>query len=146
MSMSSLADKTGRSVIYIKKVACLNSVKVGTRSKKLFKTEKEEIKALAEMGESAITIAEKFECSVGAIEQIVSQVPGIVERRKRIRFIKTRNKHRSIIQEKVKECSHRTDIQKAARTAYTWLFQNDKEWLNATLPPAIPRKVRYRGT
>lgn len=98
-------------------------------------------------GESTASIAQKMECSQGAIEQILTQFPDIKKLRIQIRFKKQRDIHRSAVKECLNslEIPTRGKVQKFQRSAYTWLFKHDKEWLYKALPEAIPRINRRRG-
>jgi len=143
-SMRNVAKRVNRSVGYVKKLAHLNDVKTESRAQKLFQTERVAVINLAKQGHSSSRIASALECCVGAVEQIMSQTAGLIEERKRIRFIHNRDKHRAIILKLVNIHTRRTDIQSAARADYTWLYKHDKEWLYSKLPPAIAREKRYK--
>jgi predicted transcriptional regulator len=144
-SMRSIALRMNRSIVYVKKLAHLNDVKTESRAQKLFQTERDVAIELAKQGHSSSNIASELGCCVGAVEQILSQTSGLIEDRKRIRFISNRDKHRAIILKLVKTHSRRTDIQNTARSSYTFLFKHDKKWLNECLPSAIARTERYKG-
>jgi hypothetical protein len=144
-SMRNVAKRVNRSIGYVKKLAFLNDVETESRAQKLFSSERKTVIELANQGRSSSAIANEINCCVGAVEQILSQTSGLIEDRKRIRFINNRDKHRAIILKLVKTHSRRTDIQKTARSSYTFLFKHDKEWLNEFLPSPIARIDRYKG-
>lgn len=144
-SMRITAETIHRSVGYVKKIAYLNDIETSSRAKKLFETEKRLVVELATKGEPATSIAKLLKCSAGAIEQIISQIPGLVHERKIIRFERNRDKCRKVILNLVGAHSRRTDIQSAARGQYTWLYKHDREWLYSVLPNAVSRKHRYKN-
>jgi hypothetical protein len=143
MSMRQVSMLTQTSIGFIKRVAKINSLHVDMRAKKLFEPQKILIVKLAKKGMSTSDIAKQRGCSVGAVEHIISQTKGLVEIRKKVRFLSLRNRHRATISSAIKEYRRRIDIQKAVRASYTWLYKNDKEWLYRSLPPAVPRSKRY---
>ena len=142
-SMRQASILTQTSIGYIKRVAMANRLDVDTRPQKIFIPEKAFIITLAEKGMRAIDIAERLGCCTGAVEQIISQTEGLVDTRKTLRFLKLRTRHRSMMNNAIKNYSRRIDIQKAMRSSYSWLYKNDKEWLYKNLPPAVPRSRRY---
>lgn len=144
-SMRSVAETVHRSVGYIKKVAYLGNFQVNSRAKRIFEAEKGLIIQLAKKGKASASIAKSLKCSVGAIEQIISQIPGLVQERKLIRFVRRRNMYRKVILNLVELHSRRTDIKSAASRQYTWLYKHDKEWLYGVLPHAVLRKNRYKS-
>lgn len=86
-----------------------------------------------------------MQCSVASVEQILAQNPDIVQQRKDSRVAETRKKHRDAIQTLINTQKYlrRTDVQKAARAAYTWLYKNDADWLYQQLPAETPREQRW---
>ena len=144
-SMRNVAKNFNRSVGYVKKLAFLSDVKTGSRAQKLFRSERDVVISLARQGHSTSMIASEVKCCVGAVEQIMSQTVGLIEERKRIRFLSNRDRHRAKILALTQTYSRRTDIQKKARASYTYLFKHDNKWLNEFLPASIARKDRYKG-
>lgn len=147
MSMRQAAKRANVSVGYAKSVAIQNNIPIQRRAQFLFATERAQIVSRLKTGESTASIAQKMECSQGAIEQILTQFPDIKKLRIQIRFINQRDIHRSAVKECLDslEIPTRGKVQKVQRSAYTWLFKHDKEWLYKALPEAIPRINRRRG-
>lgn len=147
MSMRQAAKRANVSVGYAKSVAIQNNIPIERRAQFLFATERAQIVSMLKTGESTASIAQKMECSRGAIEQILTQFPDIKKLRIQIRFKKQRDIHRSAVKECLNslEVPTRGKVQKFQRSAYTWLFKHDKEWLYKALPEAIPRINRRRG-
>lgn len=145
MSLRKVSFLTQKSVGFVKRVAKNNSLKIESRAQFLFQREQNAVIKLAKTGMSAQKIAEKICCSVGAVEQIISQTPGLVEARKTIRFENTRRNYRNRLLRAIVVMTRRTDIQREERSAYTWLFKNDRTWLYEQLPEAVSRNQRYLG-
>jgi transposase len=144
-SMRKVSKLTKMSMAFVKRVAKNNSLEVDSRPQFLFQREQKAVIKLAKTGVSAQKIAEKICCSVGAVEQIISQTPGVVEARKNIRFANTRRKYRNRLLRAIVIITRRTDIQSKERSAYTWLFKNDRTWLYEQLPEPVSRNQRYLG-
>lgn len=143
-SLRVASEITGCSVNYVKKIALLNDIHIDTRAQKLFVEERDLIVGFAEKGLTSLDISKQLKCSIGAVDQIISQTKGLVEKRKTIRFEHLKERHRESIRNSLKLCTHRGEIQKQERSSYTWLYKNDREWLYLNLPPAIPRHERYK--
>ncbi len=106
--------------------------------------QKRQILECLQCGDRTSTIATKFSCSLGVVEQLLSQYPQIVEHRNQLRKKILRDKHRASILTLVESVrgSKRGETQSAVRSSYTWLFKHDKQWLYKHLPSAIPHKDR----
>lgn len=146
ISLREVAKMTGHSVSFIKKVAVQNKIPMQARAQRLFETERNQIILLLRKGLSTSDIANQFDCSVGAIEQILAQNPDVVSVRKKLRFEKIKQQHRKrVCRQLAKDVTQsRSQIQKAERSSYTWLYKNDTNWLYSQLPAEIPREVRYK--
>lgn len=143
-SLRRASQITGRSVAYIKKLAIKEGLVFESRAQRLFSTERRLIALRLMAGYPTDVIARKFECSKGAIEQILSQHPDIVHLRKLRRYFDKRQEMRSSLLA-TKDClqkHHRQDIKNTNNRAYMWLFKNDKDWLYNNLPAATPRSQR----
>ncbi len=144
-SLRCVSHITGRSVTYIKRLSIKDGVGFESRAQRLFSTERRLIAFRLLAGFSTDVIARNCKCSKAAIEQILSQHPDIVQLRKRRRHFDKRKEMRNSLLATM-DClqkPHRQDIKKTNNKAYMWLFKNDKKWLYAHLPDAIPRKYRY---
>lgn len=136
-----------RSIIYVKKIAVQHNVQVDRRPKRIFGIDRELIIGMLKSGVKTHQIAHKVDCSVGAIEQILSQHPDIVECRQQMRFKAKCLEHQNCILSALSEHPdfHRGEIQRECRASYTWLFKHNQQWLYEHVPPAIPRQYRYQG-
>ncbi|MBU2115372.1 MAG: TnsD family transposase [Gammaproteobacteria bacterium] len=144
-SLRSFAKRLNCSVITAKKIALQQGVKIDRRPQQLFGAERDLIKQLLKDNLSTANIASKIPCSVAAVEQILAQNPDIAIQRKEVRKATTQQKHRKTIRVALASNAaiRRTDVQKIARAAYTWLYKNDSEWLYQQLPAETPREQRW---
>lgn len=143
-SLRSVAASVERSISYVKQVACNHGISVNSRAQRLFKTEKRQIIASLQMGNTTEAIAKQFACSQCAVEQILSQNKYLVKHRSDMRKTAKRQQMRRALLSTIKSLTHgsRNDIKQKNNAAYMWLFKHDKEWLYTHLPEAIPRKHR----
>lgn len=136
-----------RSIIYVKKIAVQHNVQVDRRPKRIFGVDRELIVGMLKSGVKTRQIAHKVDCSVGAVEQVLSQHPDLVKSRREMRFNAQLNNHQQNILKVLdgRPNLHRGEIQCACKASYSWLFKHDKEWLYSVLPPSLPRSKRYAG-
>ena len=146
-SLRVVSKQCKRSVIYVKKLALQNNIPVKTRAKRIFGADIALIVGLLKDGVKTQQIASEVDYSVGAVEQVLSQHPGLVEKRHRMRFDAQCHKHQNCILRALAEHPeyHRCDFQRECRASYSWLFKHDKEWLYSVMPDAIPRSKRRGG-
>ena len=143
-SLRQVAANYSHSVAYIKKLAIQNHIHFDSRAQRLFTPECREIAVKLIAGYSVSTISKSYSCSMGAIEQILSQNPDILQLRKLRRYFDKRKEMRSSLLATA-DClqePRRQDIKKMNNKAYMWLFKNDKDWLYNHLPSATPRSQR----
>jgi hypothetical protein len=133
---------SGLSIVKVKQIAVINGIAIERREQRLFEKDRELILKKLKRYEPTQKIAKSMTCSVGAVEQILSQNPEVVEQRKTERFTRNSIYHRTKLIIAMRDIAHNTrgKIQKAARTHYTWLFRYDKAWLYRILPPKQPAK------
>lgn len=145
-SLRAVSKQCKRSVIYVKKLALQNNIPVKTRAKRIFGADIALIVGLLKGSVKTQQIANEVDYSVGAIEQVLSQYPDLVEQRHQMRFNAQCHKHQNCILQALAEHPeyHRSDFQRECRASYSWLFKHDKEWLYSVMPAAIPRS-RRRG-
>lgn len=145
-SLRAVSEQCKRSVIYVKKLALQNKIPVKTRAKRIFGADIALIVGLLKDGVKTQQIAYEVDYSVGAVEQVLSQHPSLVEKRHQMRFNAQCHKHQSCILRALAEHPeyHRGDFQRECRASYSWLFKHDKPWLYSVMPDAIPRS-RRRG-
>lgn len=143
-SLRQVAKELGGSISTFKHLAIKNGVEVNRRAQKLFEQQRHSIWKQLVDGKTTQKIATNIGCSNGAVEQELHQYPELLSLRARIRFLSKRSEHREkLISTKNRfEKPTRKQIQDAARSAYTWLFKHDKQWLYTQLPAAIPRNSR----
>ena len=146
-SLRVVSKQCKRSVIYVKKLALQNNIPVKTRAKRIFGADIALIVGLLKDGVKTQQIASEVDYSVGAVEQVLSQHPGLVEKRHRMRFDAQCHKHQNCILQTLAEHPeyYRGDFQRECRASYSWLFKHDKAWLYSVMPDAIPRSRRRSG-
>lgn len=146
-SLRCVAENTGHSIAYIKKVAITAGVATETREQKLFATERRQIAIKLLAGKTTAAIAKTFNCSKGAIEQILSHYPDIVtlrkQRRKYAKMTSMRESLINTISSLTAPC--RQDVKRENNAAYMWLYKHDRAWLYAHLPKQIPRMMRRKS-
>lgn len=146
-SLRAVSARCKRSVIYVKKLAIQNNIPVKTRAKRIFGADIALIVGLLKDGVKTQQIAREVDYSVGAVEQVLSQHPSLVEQRHQMRFNAQCHKHQNFILQALAEHPeyHRGDFQRECRASYSWLFKHDKEWLYSVMPDAVPRSRRRGG-
>lgn len=146
-SLRAVSEQCKRSVIYVKKLALQNNIPVKTRAKRIFGADIALIVGLLKDGVKTQQIASEVDYSVGAVEQVLSQHPGLVEKRHQMRFDAQCHKHQQCILQLLAEHPeyHRGDFQRACRASYSWLFKHDRDWLYSVMPDAVPRSRRRGG-
>lgn len=94
-------------------------------------------------GQHTKAISKRFNCSQGAIEQILSQHPELVSLRQEMRREKKRQQMKDSLTDTIDRLAQptRSEVKAANNRAYMWLFKNDKKWLFAHLPPSNGIKV-----
>jgi len=145
-SLRAVSERCKRSVIYVKKLAIQNNIPLKTRAKRIFGADRALIVGMLKNGVKTQQIARVVDYSVGAVEQVLSQHPGLVEQRHQMRFDAQCHKHQQCILRTLSEHPeyHRGDFQRDCRASYSWLFKHNKDWLYSVMPEAIPRS-RRRG-
>ncbi len=144
-SLRAVSEQCKRSVIYVKKLALQNNIPVKTRAKRIFGADIALIVGLLKDGVKTQQIANEVDYSVGTIEQVLSQHPGLVKQRHQMRFNAQCHKHQSCILQTLAEHPeyYRGDFQRECRASYSWLFKHDKDWLYIVMPDAVPRSRRW---
>lgn len=135
-SLRHASSVSGLSVIKVKQIAIVNGIYVNRREQQIFSKDRQVIFKKLSLGYSTEHIAEEMNCSVGSVEQILSQHPELLPQRKKIRFIQRRQFHRAKLISTLKSNNTKTRsaLQKKVRASYTWLFKHDNEWLYKNLP------------
>lgn len=145
-SLRKAAAAAGVSINYAKSTAIRSGFKVARREKQLFAPEREQITELLKQGLKTQNIAIKMHCSIGAVEQLLTQNPAIKKLRSKLKFLAKREEHREAISGYLKQNKKaiRNDVKLKVGASYIWCYKNDKEWLYENLPAALPRKARYK--
>ena len=145
-SMRAISKSCHLSISQIKKLAVQNGVEPERRAQKLFQNERKKIIELAERGELSSSIAQQMSCSMGAVEQIISQQNGLVERRRIWRNQQKRDLHRGSVLGLLSSCTTRSDVRSKGSASYTYLYRHDRQWLYEHLPKSIEHANRYKGS
>ncbi|OJF68982.1 hypothetical protein BK026_09345 [Alteromonas sp. V450] len=143
-SLRQTSSLCGVSIGYTKKIAQISGIAIHRRSQFIDERKRREIWRKLLVGLSTQNIAASVETSVGAVEQILSCHPELVQLRKKIRFHNLLKKHRGQLISAVQSSTSRQEVKKAVSSSYTWLFKHDKDWLYSQLPAEIPRSQRYK--
>lgn len=146
-SLRQAAKRAEVSVGFAKSIALQNGFNVERRAQWIFATERKQILNWLMEGRKTQDIAKAMECSVGAVEQLLTQNPPIKRLRAKLRFQNKRHKHRKQILEflSINPSARRSDFQRCVGASYSWCFKNDKTWLYQHLPTEVPRRERYNG-
>lgn len=141
-SIGEVSRTTGKSYSYIKTLAMRHCIQLNLMPKKLTPQVITQIVKLAEMGFNRLVIANRFEVSAGSIEQIISSVPGLVDRRKRGKFESKARRSKVAILRQLQHFpdSLIKDIKLFCNAAYYWLYSNDKKWLKRNMPKPTSQK------
>jgi hypothetical protein len=146
-SMRQAAKSAKVSIGFAKSQAIQHDILIERREQWLFAHERRQILNWLKEGKPTQEIATFLTCSVGSVEQLLTQHPVIKKLRKKLRFFKRQQGHRCTLLAWIagNQNATRGQIQSAKRTTYTWLFKHDKQWLYENLPDAIPHKERYKN-
>ena len=146
-SLNSIQKLTGKSRCYLKRLALLNGISIRVVPRLINTDCLKLIKELAEQGEHRRYIAKRCGISVGSVEQVISSIPGLVERRYAIRRKAKRMFHRSVILN-YRDSHPNAIIQNYkldCNAAFFWLYTYDRNWLKCALPTPIKPAGRYPG-
>jgi hypothetical protein len=101
---------------------------------------------LAEMGFHRLVIANRFEVSTGSIEQVISSVPGLVDRRKRGKFESKARRSKVQVLRFLNRSPNALikDVKNECNAAYYWLYSNERDWLRQHMPRATTPKRNKR--
>lgn len=131
------------SIGYAKKLAQINGIAIDRRAQFINEPERRDIWRKLFIGQTTENIADTMGISVGAVEQILSCYPELVQLRKKIRYFNKRQKHRQNLIKSIHKYITRKGIRADCSASYIWLYKHDHDWLYLTLPEAIPRQKRY---
>lgn len=93
---------------------------------------------LARAGIHREAISKRCGIGIGSVEQVISSEPGLVARRKRCHWESKRRRCRLSIARYQQRHPNaiRRDVKTACNSAFFWLYQYDRDWLNSILPKA----------
>lgn len=135
-SLRNIANQVKLSVTAVKSKVVAGGEKVKSRASKIFEKDRRAILRKLLMGTPTKDIAKGFDLSVGAIEQVLTQYPELVEQRKFLRFRTKQLTHRKSLSQAMNMFPNytRNQLKKKFNASYLWLFKHDKNWLYRHLP------------
>ncbi|MFC3200547.1 TnsD family Tn7-like transposition protein [Alteromonas oceani] len=135
-SLRNIAKQVKLSVTAVKSKVVAGGGKVKSRASKIFENDRRAILRKLMMGIPAKDIANGLNLSTGAIEQVLTQHPELVEQRKHLRFRAKLVKHRKSLSLAMKKFPRysRNQLKHKFNASYLWLFKHDKNWLYRHLP------------
>ncbi|TPH18086.1 TnsD family Tn7-like transposition protein [Litorilituus lipolyticus] len=142
-SLRKISSACEVSIGYAKKIAQLNGVAINRRTQFIHESERRDVWRKLFIGQTTENIADTMGISIGAVEQILSCYPELVQLRKKIRYFNKRKKHRQSLIKSNHKYTTRKEIRADCSASYIWLYKHDKGWLYSNLPEAIPRQHRY---
>jgi len=148
--MSEITRQTGKSQCYLKLLSSQNNIPINTNPYKISCEVKKNIIAMAYKGFHRNAIAKKFKISTGSVEQTISSVEGLVQKRKRYKFESRRRRYKVKILRALQAHPKaiKQEIKQSCYAAFHWLYLHEKEWLNKILPrPTKPKpcsKVNWK--
>lgn len=140
-SLRSVSASSGISVSTLKVLAQQQSIEINTRPQKIFKAVERDIWRKLFVGATCSDIAQEFEVSVGAVEQILRKHQYLKPLRKKVWLYKDQCNHRTQLKSYFEYNPHHTRKQFRAdnSASYMWLYRHDKEWLEEHLPEKMNR-------
>lgn len=135
-SLRNIAKQVKLSVSAVKSRVIVGGGKVKSRASKIFENDRRAILRKLMMGTPTKDIAKGLNLSTGAIEQVLTQHPELVEQRKHFRFRAKLVHHRKSLSLAMKKFPRytRNQLKNKFNASYMWLFKHDKNWLYRHLP------------
>lgn len=142
LSLAETSRLSGKSRTYLKLLAIQEGIPINLSPKILTREIKNKIIHIAKLGFHRRVIAKTINVSEGSIEQVISSVEGLVEHRKKCKFESKRRRYKTEILRALSSNSRvkKEYIKQNHYAAFHWLYRNEREWLNRTLPP--PQKPK----
>lgn len=143
-SLRNIAKQVKLSVTAVKSKVVAGGGKVKSRASKIFENDRRAILRKLMMGKPTKDIAKELNLSTGAIEQVLTQHPELVEQRRHLRFRAKLVNHRKSLSLAMKKFPRytRNQLKQKFNASYLWLFKHDKNWLYRHLPP----RKQYKTT
>jgi hypothetical protein len=146
VSLNKIYKTTGKSRCYLKRLAAMNGVDVASAPRKISKKCIAKVVFLAQRGAHRNAIAGICCIGVGSVEQIIASIPGLVLRRRQIKFESKRRRCRAALiryKERHPEAIRR-DFKLCCNQPFYWLYSNDNKWLEDNLPSPMLAQGRKR--
>lgn len=142
-SLNETANIINKSRTYVKSIALKYGLTCRLSPKRINVNMRNGIANMASKGWNRNVIAKQFGVSTGSVEMVISSVPGLVDRRRRIKFESMRRRYRATILRFLASRPNaiRKSIFAENKAAAYWLYQNDHAWLMSSLPRAQPARV-----
>ncbi|WP_417438883.1 TnsD family Tn7-like transposition protein [Idiomarina sp.] len=149
-SMAKVSEITGKSRCYLKALAIKNNVAISLRPRLINKKVIKAVISMAYKGFHRQKIANELRISTGSVEQIISSEEGLVVRRRQYKYQSKRRCYKATVLRamQMNHSATREQIKKSCYSAFYWLYANERDWLNQTLPkptkPKLPPKVDWK--
>ena len=143
-SMASISRATRKSRCYIKSLALKLNIPVNLKPRYITESIKRGVLLLAKKGFHRKMIAAHFQISSGSVEQIISSLDGLVEKRKQFKYQSMRRKYKALILRFIRcnPSAIKQEVKNNCYAAFYWLYINEKIWLESTLPKACKFKPK----
>lgn len=138
-SLNAISKKTGKSRCYLKTLASLEKIPINRFPRVVTEEMTQAVILLAKKGFHRDYIAKETRLSVGTVEQIISQTSGLALLRKAIHKQSLKRKYRLKLLRQLRsdDALSRSALIRKLNKECHWLYRNDNEWLNLTLPSPI---------
>jgi hypothetical protein len=143
-SLRSVSSCAKVSVSTAKAIAVSHNLPVSRRTSKVSSGMYRDIWRKLFVGNRTEIIARHHAISKASVEQVLREHPYLKELRRKIRFYGARAVHRGHLERWLKEnpMLYRNSYRTGHAVHYSWLYKNDRSWLDASLPKPIPRNRR----
>lgn len=116
-------------------IAHRNGIGVARRSKRIFASQREEVRQLLGAGHALTEIAHKLSISMSAICRILAADPDLQRARRELQRLRRRDEARNGLLEVLRQQPSLSPSKLRQRTpsCYMWLYRNDRAWLDERL-------------
>ena len=145
-SLAEISRLTGKSRCYVKSVAMKQKISFQKKPYILSELVIEQIIAMAYKGFHRSTIAKEHQISNGSVEQIISSETGLVKIRRRYKFESKRRRYKVQILRAMQQnpLALKQEIKEFCYAAFHWLYRNERDWLNSSLPTPVKPRVQSK--
>lgn len=142
-SLNETAKLTCKSRTYVKSIALKYGLTSRLAPRLIDRKMRNRIANMASRGWHRNAIAKQFDVSTGSVEMLISSIPGLVARRRQIKFESMRRKYRVTILRflSLHPGTTRKNIFAENNAAAYWLYNHDHSWLMCVLPPPQPARL-----